>query len=87
MLIVDDGGTDDTGQWLASQSAPSPVAVRAIRTERNQGFGAACNLGIREAAHPLIFLINNDLEVDEDAIAPLTWNPDRNGRALRRVRW
>jgi GT2 family glycosyltransferase len=85
VLVVDDGSTDDTGRWLASQSASSPVVLRAVRTERNLGFGAACNLGIREAAHALIFLINNDLEVELDAISPLVEHFDRDEGPLLAV--
>jgi GT2 family glycosyltransferase len=71
IVIVDDGSTDETLGWLADQSAESPVPLRIVRHEQNQGFGAACNTGVREARHPLIFLLNNDVDVLPNAIEPL----------------
>lgn len=70
IVIVDDGSTDETLGWLGDQPDP-PVPLRVVRHEQNLGFGAACNTGIREARHPLIFLLNNDVDVSPDAIAPL----------------
>jgi GT2 family glycosyltransferase len=79
VLIVDDGSTDGTLAWLDSRAAEAPVRLRTLRTEQNLGFGAACNAGMLEAAHPLVFLINNDLEVEPDAIAPLVQRFAREG--------
>ena len=71
IVIVDDGSTDETLGWLADQSAESPVPLRVVRHEQNQGFAAACNTGIREAKYPLVFLLNNDVDVLPNAIEPL----------------
>lgn len=48
--------------------------LRFLRNETNRGFGETCNRGIAAAALPLIFLLNNDVEVAADAIAPLVEN-------------
>src|ERR1700754_3445972 len=45
-----------------------------LRNETNCGFGETCNRGIAAATWPLIFLLNNDVEIDADAIAPLVEN-------------
>jgi GT2 family glycosyltransferase len=108
IVIVDDGSTDDTGQWLDSriqdsgfrlqasaegeknqaestdsvdsnpqsairnpQSDPPAVFLRCVGNEANAGFSAACNKGIAAAQYPLVFLLNNDVEIARDAIAPL----------------
>jgi GT2 family glycosyltransferase len=47
------------------------VVLRWVRNETNAGFSVACNKGIATAQYPLVFLLNNDVEIAEDAIAPL----------------
>jgi GT2 family glycosyltransferase len=76
IVIVDDGSTDGSYEWLTEQSAriEKPVEMRVLKNERNMGFGPTCNRGIAAARYPLVFLLNNDVEVDEDAIAPLVEN-------------
>ncbi len=71
LIVVDDGGTDGTEAWVADVARTCVVPVRYIRQEQNLGFGAAANLGVREAAHPYVWLLNNDIEVDRDAIGRL----------------
>lgn len=68
VLVVDDGGSDDTAAWIA---ATHRGAVELVVRERNGGFAHACNSGFARARHPAVFLLNNDVEVDEGAIAPL----------------
>jgi GT2 family glycosyltransferase len=68
ILIVDDGGTDDTALWLARAH---PGRVELLIKRRNEGFAHACNTGFSFAHHPAVFLVNNDVEVERGAIAPL----------------
>lgn len=63
------------------QSPPRPVSLsppllslRLIRNETNRGFGPTCNRGFEAASFPLVFLLNNDVEVELNAIAPLVEN-------------
>jgi GT2 family glycosyltransferase len=52
-------------------SAPT---LKLIRNEKNRGFGPTCNRGFEAASNRLVFLLNNDVEVEADAIAPLAEN-------------
>ena len=52
----------------------STPSLRLIKNETNRGFGPACNRGFEAASHPLVFLLNNDVDVDLDSIAPLVEN-------------
>ncbi len=67
IIIVDDGGTDDTPAWLAAH-VPS---IRVIRLAQNSGFSRACNAGIREALGDIVVLLNNDVHVTSGFLAPL----------------
>ncbi len=67
VIIVDDGGTDGTDELIKSNFA----GVRLIRLERNMGFAGACNAGFRECRNQIVILLNNDVLVDKNFIAPL----------------
>jgi len=90
ILIVDDGSADKSVEWLRGQGfeeagpgdegatgrrgdAAKP-ALRLITNETNRGFGPACNRGFEAASYPLVFLLNNDVQVEPDAITPLAEN-------------
>ena len=62
------------GAELKVGAAGCGPALRLIGNETNRGFGPTCNRGFEAAIHPLVFLINNDVEVEADAIAPLAEN-------------
>jgi GT2 family glycosyltransferase len=56
---------------LASERDNPSLEFRFIRNRVNLGFGEASNHGVRAARHPLVFLLNNDVELAPDCIAPL----------------
>jgi GT2 family glycosyltransferase len=121
IVIVDDGSTDETIEWLESASPASgvgiqksevgsqesgvrsqrsedeninqrtldvgrrtpdtptayfllPAFLRYLRNQKNLGFAETCNNGIAAARYPLVFLLNNDVEVEPDAVIPLVGN-------------
>ncbi len=88
IIVVDDGSTDDTVEWLIREQKAvgnerpseldelpaSQTTLRVVRNEANLGFGETCNRGFEAAQYGLVFLLNNDVEVSEDAIAPLVEN-------------
>jgi len=57
-----------------ASSYRSTPSLRLIKNETNRGFGPACNRGFESASHSLVFLLNNDVNVDVDSIAPLVEN-------------
>lgn len=67
VLVVDNGSSDDSVAFVRS-TFPS-VGVLAL--EDNLGFSEGCNRGVAAAAHSLVFLLNNDVAVEPDAIEPL----------------
>ena len=45
--------------------------VKVLAFRENLGFAAANNVAIRQAKHPFIFLLNNDVKLSSSAIFPL----------------
>ncbi|WP_020476120.1 glycosyltransferase [Zavarzinella formosa] len=68
LVLIDNGSTDGTLEYFESLAGrPEPVRVAVIRNEKNQGFPAACNQGLRRAAGEYLVLLNND------TITPAGW--------------
>lgn len=63
VIVVDDGSTDGTVDWLQTQSDQFPH-VRLFR-QAHQGPAAARNLGVQQAAGDVIVFIDSDLVVTE----------------------
>ncbi|MBP1609253.1 MAG: putative glycosyltransferase [Acidobacteria bacterium] len=68
IVIVEDAGGDDTPAWLESHYKNK---VRVIEHTRNSGFPIACQSGFEAAQYPIVILLNNDVRLDPDCIAPL----------------
>lgn len=63
VIVVDDGSTDGTLDWLAANAVELPH-VRSI-CQSHQGPAAARNLGVEEAKGDTIIFIDSDLVVTE----------------------
>ena len=66
-LLVDDGSTDGTREWL--NDLPPPF--RALLNDGNLGFARANNRGAREARGEILALLNNDLVLSPGWLPPL----------------
>lgn len=63
-LIIDNGSTDDTPQYIKSMVETHPSNFRCIRLEKNLGFGGGLNRGleaISSLAWEYAVIANNDL--------------------------
>lgn len=58
ILVVDNGSTDGSVQWLKEHQIPT------VFLETNTGFSGAVNVGIRAASTPYVLLLNNDTQSD-----------------------
>ncbi|WP_458456299.1 glycosyltransferase family 2 protein [Methanobrevibacter sp.] len=69
VIIVDNGSTDNSRQYLKNTSFNFPLVL--IENSENLGFSPAVNQGIKKARHDLIFSINNDTELKKGSIKAL----------------
>jgi GT2 family glycosyltransferase len=65
IVVVNDGSTDHTGTALRAFGPP----VRVVTLPANRGRSAARNAGIREAAAPLVVLVDSDIIVRRDFLS------------------
>lgn len=63
IIIADDGSTDRTSRVVGIKYKNSPL--RVVRSEENRGFAKTVNMGIKEAKHDLILLLNNDVTIEK----------------------
>ena len=67
IILVDNGSTDGTGEYVREHFPE----VRVVRSEQNLFFGGGTNLGVEAATREIVVLLNNDMLVGEDFLAPL----------------
>ena len=70
VIIVDDASTDESRAWLRANYSQHEL-VRVIELESNLGFLQAANRGFKAAKHDIVFLLNNDVKIEPNCIAPL----------------
>jgi GT2 family glycosyltransferase len=68
VIVVEDAGGDDTMSWLASRYGDKVIV---LEHEKNLGFCSACQTGFLHARFPIVLLLNNDVRLEMDCIAPM----------------
>lgn len=69
VIIVDNGSTDNSREYIKGKSFNFPV--RLIENDENLGFAPAVNQGISQAQYEYIFSLNNDTEIKKGSIKAL----------------
>lgn len=67
IIIVDDASTDDSLKYLETVKG-----IKLIRQEKNRGFAATVNNGVRHAGGELVLLLNSDVSPTPGFLKPLT---------------
>jgi O-antigen biosynthesis protein len=67
ILVVDNGSDDGSAAFLRDRFPQ----VRVLALDRNLGFGGGSNAGFRAARHDIVVLLNSDMRVEPDFLAPL----------------
>jgi len=68
IVLIDDGSTDGTREWLATLRDPP---FRVVLNERNLGFAGANNRGAAVARGEFMALLNNDLVLNPGWLEPM----------------
>lgn len=63
LIIVDNASTDGTQQYLTSRFANTLSKIKLIFNQKNSGFAAGNNQGLREASGDYLVILNNDTRV------------------------
>jgi GT2 family glycosyltransferase/glycosyltransferase involved in cell wall biosynthesis len=67
IIVVDNGSEDGSAEFLRNHF-PS---VRVLALDRNLGFGGGSNAGFRATKNDIVVLLNSDMRVERDFLAPL----------------
>jgi GT2 family glycosyltransferase len=77
IILVDDGSTDGTREWIQSLGTP----FRVLLNERNLGYAGTNNRGAAAATGDLLALLNSDLILTRRWLQPMLATLRRNSRA------
>jgi hypothetical protein len=77
VIVVDDGSTDGTVEWL--QRSPVPIPQFQLLTQSHRGPAAARNLGLAHARGEMIIFIDSDLVVVDHFLAAHAQTLHRHG--------
>ncbi len=67
IVVVDNGSHDGSAQFVRDRFPE----VTVLALERNLGFGGGSNAGFRAATNDIVVLLNSDMRVEPDLLAPL----------------
>ncbi len=67
IIVVDDASTDGSAEFVR-KNFPQ---VRLLQLPKNLGFGGGSNAGFRAAQNDIVVLLNSDMRVDAEFLAPL----------------
>jgi GT2 family glycosyltransferase len=78
ILVVDNGSTDGSLEWLLEEASRSGADFRVIAFPENRGFTPAINAGAAESRGEYICLLNNDTVVTRGWLSALVRHLERD---------
>ena len=77
-VILDNGSTDDTSEWLESLAARDP-RVRVIHADHKLGEGAAKNIVLKQSLGRTVVLLDTSAEISADIFGRIEEMLDQDG--------
>lgn len=78
VIVVDDGSSDGSREWLAQQSAMEP-RIQSLHHDESRGASAARNAGSEHTSAPFIFFADDDMFLrPADGLSVLVEELERN---------
>lgn len=68
-VVVVDNASADSSLTELEAAFPHEIRLQVIRTSRNLGFAAGCNLGIKAATEPVFLFLNPDCVLEDSSLA------------------
>jgi len=91
IIVVDDGSTDGVKEYLYKFKKNKSPKFTVFETLQNHGRAAARNLGIKNAKHEVVLLIDGDIIATRELLSShLNWHkkfPEENFAMLGRITW
>ncbi len=85
VVVVDDGSTDGTWEWLQSRAASAHPPQLAVLRQQNLGQGRARNLALRQVEEELVLFLGDDIIPRPDFIAEHRAAHARSGARRERL--
>ena len=76
LVVVDNGSTDGTRDYLAALAEQDP-RIRVVQNDENRGFGPAVNQGLNAATGDILVVLNNDTIVPPGWLGALSKHLER----------
>jgi O-antigen biosynthesis protein len=67
IIVVDNASSDGSAEYVSEQFPQ----VKVLKLDRNLGFGGGSNAGFAAAKNGVVVLLNSDMRVERDFLAPL----------------
>ncbi len=71
VIIIDNGSEDGSLDFIKDYQKNLNFKIKLIENNENLGFAEAVNQGIKNSSYDYIFSLNNDTEIEENAIEEL----------------
>lgn len=72
LIVVDDGSTDDTWQYIQEAASRYPHVITAVRFTKNRGKRAGLEAGFRRARGEIVITVDSDSVVEPGSLLAMT---------------
>lgn len=71
IIFVDNASTDGSIDFINGLTKKTPIRIKIVRSEKNLGYAAGNNLGVKYASGKFLWILNNDVVVTKNSLKEL----------------